>query len=276
MPSVITLKRSGVIRPPRCARRPNDTQGVPRWIVRSQARSPGTAPRLARRCFHVIRRPAATGQLHRGTSGRLSHLYPPVAADRWSPGRRLRPPAAGGSGRGRQVLVGWRPPARLVWPAATGHDRDAGSRSCPRIAVVSQDRGRVPGSRPGPRIAAGTQDQEADSMRAPRSVSVLTAVALLGFAGAGCARQVRAHGEIDPSATLSPSTSPSGSATPTPDPSTGTPTPTPTRTLDTQAERRITCLLITPSVSKAITDWNNYVDKKSGTKATVAASLTAS
>ncbi len=113
-------------------------------------------------------------------------------------------------------------------------------------------------------------------MRAPRSVSVLTAVALLGFAGAGCARQVRAHGEIDPSATLSPSTSPSGSATPTPDPSTGTPTPTPTRTLDTQAERRITCLLITPSVSKAITDWNNYVDKKSGTKATVAASLTAS
>jgi hypothetical protein len=107
-------------------------------------------------------------------------------------------------------------------------------------------------------------------MRAPRSVSLLTALALFGLGAAGCATQVRAHGVIDPAATISPSGSP------TPVPTTETPTPVPTPTLDTASERRITCLLVTPSVSKAITDWNNYVDKKGGTKATVAASLTGS
>ena len=42
-------------------------------------------------------------------------------------------------------------------------------------------------------------------MRAPRSVTVLTALALLGLGAAGCATQVRAHGQIDPAATVSDS-----------------------------------------------------------------------
>jgi hypothetical protein len=103
---------------------------------------------------------------------------------------------------------------------------------------------------------------------------MLTALTLLGLGSAGCATLVRAHGEIDPSATISLSPTAGGTDSPTPDPTTSSPTPVPT--LDPAAERRITCLLITPSVSKAITDWNNYVDKKGGTRATVAASLTAS
>jgi hypothetical protein len=114
-------------------------------------------------------------------------------------------------------------------------------------------------------------------MRAPRSVTVLTALtalALLGLGSAGCATLVRAHGEIDPAATISASPTASETDSPTPDPTTSSPTPTPT--LDPTAERRITCLLITPSVSKAITDWNKYVDKKGGTRTTVATSLTAS
>ena len=115
-------------------------------------------------------------------------------------------------------------------------------------------------------------------MRAPRSITVLTALALLGLACSGCATTVRAHGQVDPSATLSTSATPTGtgspSPSPSPDPTTSSPTPTPT--LDPAAERRIACLLITPSVSKAITDWNNYVDKKGGTRTSVAASLSAS
>ena len=111
-------------------------------------------------------------------------------------------------------------------------------------------------------------------MRAPRSVTVPAAVvavllALGGFGAAGCATTVRAHGEIDPSVTVSTS------ATPSPTPTTTLPTTTPAPTLDPNAERRITCLLITPSVAKAITDWNNFVDHKRGTGSTVAASLTA-
>ena len=122
-------------------------------------------------------------------------------------------------------------------------------------------------------------------MRAPRSQTVLTVLAgalagLLALGSAGCATTVRAHGEIDPSATGSPSATPTPSPTLTDSP---TPTPTPTTTgstpvptLDPAAERRITCLLITPSVSKAITDWNKFVDKKGGTRASVAASLISS
>jgi hypothetical protein len=113
-------------------------------------------------------------------------------------------------------------------------------------------------------------------MRAPHSVTVLTALALLGLGSVGCATQVRAHGEIDPSATLSPTSTASETDSPTPEPTTSTPTSTPSPRLDPAAERRITCLLITPSVSKAITDWNRYVDKKGGTATSVAASLTAS
>ena len=110
-------------------------------------------------------------------------------------------------------------------------------------------------------------------MRAPRSLIVLTALVLLGPGSAGCATTVRAHGQVDPTATVSPTASPTATTSPTPDPTTQTPTPSPT--LDPATERRITCLLITPSVSKAITDWNNFVDKKGGTRASVAASLTA-
>lgn len=112
-------------------------------------------------------------------------------------------------------------------------------------------------------------------MRAPRSVTVLSMLTLLGLGSAGCATQVRAHGEVDPSATISASpTITETTDSPTPDPTTSSPSPSPS--LDPAAERRITCLLITPSVSSAITAWNNYVDKKGGTKASVATALTAS
>jgi hypothetical protein len=111
-------------------------------------------------------------------------------------------------------------------------------------------------------------------MRAPRSTTVLAALAagLLWLGTPGCATTVRAHGRLDPAATLSPT----GTPTPTPTPDTTSDSPTPTPTLDPNAERRITCLLVTPSVSKAITDWNSYVDHKGGTRTSVAASLTAS
>jgi len=112
-------------------------------------------------------------------------------------------------------------------------------------------------------------------MRAPRSVTGPTALvvllALVGLGAAGCATTVRAHGEIDPAATINTSTTPT--ATPTVTTTIPAP-PTPVPTLDPNAERRITCLLITPSVAKAIGDWNNFVDHKKGTRSSVAASLT--
>ena len=112
-------------------------------------------------------------------------------------------------------------------------------------------------------------------MRAPRSVTVQKALVVLSLAGlstAGCATQVHAHGEVDPAATISTSAAPT---TDSPLPTTTSDSPTPT-SVDTDAERRITCLLVTPSVAKAISDWNNFVDHKSGTRTSVATSLTGS
>jgi hypothetical protein len=112
-------------------------------------------------------------------------------------------------------------------------------------------------------------------MRARRTASVPAALAgtmaLLALAVAGCVTQVHGQGAVDPRATVSTSAPPTSAPTPTP-----TPRSTASTTVDPAAERRITCLLITPSIAAAIRDWNNLVDHKRGTRASVAASLTAS
>jgi hypothetical protein len=117
-------------------------------------------------------------------------------------------------------------------------------------------------------------------MRARRTATVpavlAVTLALLGLGSAGCVTQVHGQGTVDPqAATISTSASPTLVPTRTPTPPPTTPPTTPP-TVDPAAERRITCLLITPSVAKAIRDWNNLVDHKRGTRAGVANSLTAS
>jgi hypothetical protein len=102
---------------------------------------------------------------------------------------------------------------------------------------------------------------------APAALAVT--LALLGLGSAGCVTRVHGQGAVDPLATISTSASPTPVPTPTPRP-TGSPA------IDPAAERRITCLLITPSVANAIRDWNNLVDHRRGTRAGVAGSLTAS
>jgi len=112
-------------------------------------------------------------------------------------------------------------------------------------------------------------------MRARRTATVratlAVSLALLGPGSAGCATQVHGQGAIDPQATVSPSAPPTLVPTATP-----TLRPTASPTIDPAAERRITCLLITPSIARAIGDWNNFVDRKRGTPAGVANSLTVS
>jgi hypothetical protein len=108
--------------------------------------------------------------------------------------------------------------------------------------------------------------------------TVLAVLALIGL-GAGCAQQVHAAGRPDPAMVVT-TTDPAPTQT-TDAPTTGS-LPTPSLplpsapTLDPTAERRITCLLITPSLSSAITAWNNFVDKKGGTRTSVAGVLTSS
>jgi hypothetical protein len=122
-----------------------------------------------------------------------------------------------------------------------------------------------------------------EHMRVRVPGTVLAVLALTGLVG-GCATQVHAQGQPDPAMTIAsdPTGSPTGLPTglPTSEPPTGSPTglPTPTAStpVDPATERRITCLLITPSVVAAITAWNNYVDKKSGTRLSVAGTLSGS
>jgi hypothetical protein len=109
-----------------------------------------------------------------------------------------------------------------------------------------------------------------------RVPGTVLAVLVAGVTG-GCATQVHAQGAPDPAMVISTSSSPTDdptSGSPTTDPPTTSSPPAPT--LDPKAERRITCLLITPSLASAITTWNNYVDKKGGTRTSVATQLTGS
>jgi hypothetical protein len=89
---------------------------------------------------------------------------------------------------------------------------------------------------------------------------------------------VHASGRPDPAMRVTTQTSPTDPPTsgrPLPTDTTVPPT-TPAPPLDPKTERRITCLLITPSLASAITTWNNYVDKKGGTRTSVASQLTGS
>jgi len=115
-------------------------------------------------------------------------------------------------------------------------------------------------------------------VRVRGTVLAVLAAGLTSALAGGCATQVHASGRPDP-AMLTTQT------TPTDPPTTGGPTDPPTSepppttvppTLDPKTERRITCLLITPSLASAITTWNNYVDKKGGTRTTVATQLSSS
>lgn len=108
---------------------------------------------------------------------------------------------------------------------------------------------------------------------ATRPATLAITLALLGPGSAGCVTQVHGQGAVDPQATVSSSAPPTPLPTPTPTP---TSRPTASSTVDPAAERRITCLLITPSIAKAIGDWNNFVDRKRGSRAGVANSLTVS
>lgn len=104
--------------------------------------------------------------------------------------------------------------------------------------------------------------------------TVLAVLALVGL-GAGCATQVHAQGSPDPNMVISTESTPTETTSPTETSSSPTPT-TPPATIDPKIERRVTCLLITPSIGTAITTWNNYVDKKGGTRTSVATQLTTS
>jgi hypothetical protein len=112
-------------------------------------------------------------------------------------------------------------------------------------------------------------------MRARRTATVPAALAvtlaLLGLGSAGCVTRVHGQGAVDPQATVSTQEPPTVVPSPTP-----TPRPTASPPVDPATERRITCLLITPSIAKAIGDWNNFVDHKRGTRAGVVNSLTVS
>jgi hypothetical protein len=112
-------------------------------------------------------------------------------------------------------------------------------------------------------------------MRARRTATVratlAVSLALLGLGSTGCVTQVHGQGTVDPQATVRTSAPPTSVPTTTP-----SPRPTAPSTIDPAAERRITCLLITPSIAKAIGDWNNFADRKRGTRAGVANSLTVS
>jgi hypothetical protein len=99
-----------------------------------------------------------------------------------------------------------------------------------------------------------------------RTLARIAVATLLALGVAACSTAVSGHGEL--ALGSGPVRGgPSGAA------SAGSPAASPTVRLDTTAERRITCLLILPSVSKVITDWNSYVDHRGGTRESVAASL---
>jgi hypothetical protein len=104
-------------------------------------------------------------------------------------------------------------------------------------------------------------------------VALAVTLAMLGLGSAGCVTRVHGQGAVDPQATVPTQAPPTIVPSPTLTP---TPGPTASPAVDPAAERRITCLLITPSIAKAIGDWNNLVDHKRGTRAGVASSLTAS
>jgi len=106
-------------------------------------------------------------------------------------------------------------------------------------------------------------------------LAVLAAGTTAVLAG-GCATQVHATGRPDPAMVVSTQSTPTDPPTTDPPTTSSLPTPTAPPTLDPKAERRITCLLINPSLATAITTWNNYVDKKGGTRTSVATQLTSS
>jgi hypothetical protein len=105
--------------------------------------------------------------------------------------------------------------------------------------------------------------------------TMLAVLALIGL-GAGCATQVHAQGKPDPAMVVSTESGPTGTPTDSSTPSTTPSATLPPPTVNPATERRITCLLVTPSIGTAITAWNNYVDKKAGTRTSVATQLTSS
>lgn len=115
-------------------------------------------------------------------------------------------------------------------------------------------------------------------VRVRGTVLAVLAAGLTGVLAGGCATQVHASGRPDPAMLTTTQSTPTDPATtdpPSPTDTTVPPTTAPP-TLDPKTEQRITCLLITPSLASAITTWNNYVDKKGGTRTTVATQLTSS
>lgn len=99
-----------------------------------------------------------------------------------------------------------------------------------------------------------------------RTLPRIAVATLLAVSMAACSTAVSGHGELAAgSGPVRSGTSGGASA--------GSATASPTVRLDPASERRITCLLILPSVSKVITDWNRYIDHRGGTRESVAASL---
>ncbi|HSV67541.1 MAG TPA: hypothetical protein VLJ59_16755 [Mycobacteriales bacterium] len=98
----------------------------------------------------------------------------------------------------------------------------------------------------------------------------LAAWGLVVISATSCATTVPGHGALDASVTSLPTIPGTPTSEPTSLPTTASPT------LDPASERRVTCLLVLPAVSKAVRDWNDYVDRKRGTRASVAASLSTS
>lgn len=113
-------------------------------------------------------------------------------------------------------------------------------------------------------------------MRHPRVLVVVGG--LTALLAAACSSTVQGAGSFDAAGSTLTAT-PTASTTsdsPTPTPTEETTTATPTPTPDVISLRRATCVAVIPSVSTAITTWNNYVDKKSGDKNSVAKTLSVS
>lgn len=105
-----------------------------------------------------------------------------------------------------------------------------------------------------------------------RTLARTAVLTLLAAGVVACSTTTAGHGQLDaasgPVRIGSSSAGLNGTGS---DPSTASPSPT--VSLDVDSERRVTCLLVLPSLAKVIIDWNNYVDHKSDTRDSVAASL---
>jgi hypothetical protein len=104
-----------------------------------------------------------------------------------------------------------------------------------------------------------------------RTLARAAAATLLAVGAAACSTAVSGHGEL--AAGSGPVRSGTSGGTPAVEGATPGPTVSPPVRLDTISKRRITCLLVLPSVAKAVTDWNSYLEHQGGTRESVAASL---